>query len=116
MASFNDHKTTVTVQRTNIKMVNEVDDVIYTITVNGKLNIIDSKAFVEDKMGYTYISKENVKHTFNVLTNDLINLAVEPVRDDYRNVVDYSNAKDEYESFLELNHLDGSRAKLIYKD
>ncbi len=76
MATINHHVTKVSVQSTFIKMINEVDDYVYTIEINGKLNITDSKHKAKD-LGYTFISKENVTTTFNVNTDELIKLKVE---------------------------------------
>lgn len=67
------HVTSVTVQKTIIKLINEVNDEVYTQTVNGKLNTTDSKKYAAN-VGYTFISKENVKETFDVPTSELTKL------------------------------------------
>lgn len=68
-----DHMTTVTIQVTNIKLINELNDEVYTINVNGKLNTTESKAHAKE-VGYTFVSKENVKESFEVNTTELLQL------------------------------------------
>lgn len=70
---INAHVTTVTVQKTVIKLINELNDEVYTQTVNGKLNTTDSKKYAAN-VGYTFISKENIKETFDVPTSELVKL------------------------------------------
>ncbi len=64
------HKTEVTIDKTHIKMVDEETDSVFTATVYGKLNIIDSKE-IATNMDYVYVSKENVKETHFVETSKL---------------------------------------------
>lgn len=64
------HETPVTIQVTTIKMINEINDEIYTHDVYGKLNTTQAKK-VSQEIGYTYISKETKKETFSVPTSQL---------------------------------------------
>lgn len=64
------HKTQVTIKQTAIKMIDESTNNVTIGTVNGKLNITQSKQYALDK-GLTYISKEDTKDVFYVNTNDL---------------------------------------------
>lgn len=63
--------TKVTVKFTVIKMFQESSEQIETVKVNGSLNISQCKEFAKNS-GYIYISKENVKESFNVNTTQLI--------------------------------------------
>lgn len=67
------HQTTVTVQVTTIKLINEINDEIYNHTVNGKLTTAQAKT-VAKEIGYTYINKEVLKDTFDVPTKLLLEL------------------------------------------
>lgn len=67
------HHTTVTVQVTTIKLINEINDEIYNHNVNGKLTTAQAKA-VAKEIGYTYINKEVSKDTFDVPTKLLLEL------------------------------------------
>lgn len=71
--TFTNHVTSVTVQKTVIKLINELNDEVYSQTVNGKLNTTESKKYAAN-VGYTFISKENIKDTFDVPTTELNNL------------------------------------------
>lgn len=64
------HETLVTIQVTTIKMINEINDEIYSHDVNGKLNTTQAKK-VAQEIGYTYISKDNKKESFLVPTSQL---------------------------------------------
>lgn len=64
------HETVVTIQVTTIKMINEINDEIYSHDINGKLNTTQAKK-VAQEIGYTYISKDNKKETFSVPTSQL---------------------------------------------
>ncbi len=67
------HQTQVTVRRTEIKMVNEANDMVYTVNVYGKLNVIDSKKYAK-KVDCTYVSKEDIKEVFWVDTHELMSI------------------------------------------
>lgn len=67
------HKTQVTIKQTLIKMIDESTNEVITGTVNGRLNITESKKYAHDK-GLTYISKEDTKDVFYVNTNKLKSL------------------------------------------
>lgn len=68
--------TTVTVQVTTIKMINEVNDEIYNHNVNGKLTTSQAKNIAKE-IGYTYINKDVSKDTFNVPTKLLLELKLQ---------------------------------------
>lgn len=65
--------TNVTVQVTNIKMINELNDEIFNHTENGKLTTAQAK-LVAKEIGYTYINKDVSKDSFNVPTKLLLEL------------------------------------------
>lgn len=67
------HTTTIKVQITHIKCVNESTNEIVVINAHGKLNITQSKKFARDK-GLTFVSKETTTNEHQVLTSDLLNL------------------------------------------
>ena len=73
MSNSEIHKTTVTVQVTTIKMINEFNDEIFNHNVNGKLTTTDAKEIAKE-IGYTYISKTVSKDTFDVPTKLLLEL------------------------------------------
>lgn len=68
-----EHQTSVTVQLTNVKMVDEKTDEIINHEVVGKLTTNDAKNYSKE-LGYTFVSKDVTKDTFNIPTNSLIEL------------------------------------------
>lgn len=102
MLNFNSHETEVTIQVTTVKLINEVNDEVFTMQVNGKLTTTDAKAYAKE-VGYTFVSKENSKQTFVVNTNDLKQLQanpVEPSEDNYDSLDEYQNAMKIYHDSL----------------
>lgn len=72
----NPHQTEVTIDMTHIKMVDEEIDEVFTAIMYGKLNVMECKKVAEG-MRYTYVSKENLRETFYVETNELDKLRQE---------------------------------------
>lgn len=67
------HQTQVTIKQTAIKMIDESTNEVSTGTVNGRLNITESKKYATDR-GLTYISREDIKDSFFVNTDTLKSL------------------------------------------
>lgn len=68
-----DNKTLVTVHFTNVKFYHESNNTVETVKVAGKLNTTQSRAYATDNGGI-FISKDNVKESFDVDTIRLIQL------------------------------------------
>lgn len=69
-------KTQVTVRLTKLKIFFESQNEVEERTITGKLNISDSKKYCQENGGI-FISKTDVKETFNVDTVALIQLKEE---------------------------------------
>lgn len=77
MENLNTHLTPVTVRQTLVKYFNEDNNEVHTITLVGKLNITECKNYLKDNNLGIFISKEDIKETFNVDTVALIQLRTE---------------------------------------
>ena len=77
MSELNNHLTPVTVRQTIIKYFNESENQVRDVKVVGKLNITESKEYLKKCNLGLFISKEDVKETFNVDTVALIQLKSE---------------------------------------
>lgn len=72
--TMNNHQTEVTTITTTIKLIDETNnDEVKQHVVNGKLNVSECKT-VAKELNLTFVSKDVNKETFNVNTDDLINL------------------------------------------
>ena len=67
------HLTTVTIQVTIIKVVDETTDTVSTIESYGKLNTTDAKNLAKQK-GFVFVSKESITNTHEIETELLIDL------------------------------------------
>ena len=77
MSESNNHLTPVTIRQTVIKYFNESNNQVHDIKVVGKLNITESKEYLKKCNLGIFISKEDLKETFNVDTVALIQLREE---------------------------------------
>lgn len=77
MTKLNNHLTPVTVRQTIIKYFDESNNQVHDVKVVGKLNITESKDYLKKCNLGIFISKEDVKETFNVDTIALIQLKSE---------------------------------------
>ena len=77
MSELNNHLTPVTVRQTIIKYFNESENQVHDVKVVGKLNITESKEYLKKCNLGLFISKEDLKETFNVDTVALIQLKSE---------------------------------------
>lgn len=71
-----ENKTLVTVHFTNVKFYNESTNTVESVKVAGKLNTTQSRTYATDNGGI-FISKDNVKESFEVDTIRLIQLKEE---------------------------------------